>query len=283
MGNDSPENVLQQCLDLLESGYTIDQCLETYPEMVSQLKPLLLLVQSTTQAGATISPSRETQNDIYQTVVDTWSKLPRNGPGGILSLVRPMARTALVFFLIVTALAGTGWGTIHAASQSLPGDTLHSVKIAKEQFLLRITPGTFDKAKRLSLLTQERIDEMHRMALQGRNEQHFGNTVDRMSDHAEKMVEMLGGKIPIPQLDLDTKPAVTTRQTIRPNPLISNKRHQEIKRLLTSQLTSQRPINPRLLRHISTTRRDALTKAFRDSQLVLFAAIHALDQLEEQN
>ena len=41
------ENILDECLEQLIKGGTVEQCLESYPERVLELEPLLRTVQAT--------------------------------------------------------------------------------------------------------------------------------------------------------------------------------------------------------------------------------------------
>lgn len=52
--NDVPEGVLQECLDLMERGESIEQIIARYPEMTAGLRPFL----ETAVQLAGLAPSR---------------------------------------------------------------------------------------------------------------------------------------------------------------------------------------------------------------------------------
>ena len=46
------ENILDDCLERLARGETVEQCLESYPEQAAQLRPLLQTSQLAREASA---------------------------------------------------------------------------------------------------------------------------------------------------------------------------------------------------------------------------------------
>ena len=52
------ENILDECLERLIKGETVEQCLESYPEQALELEPLLRTAQATREASA-IAPRAE--------------------------------------------------------------------------------------------------------------------------------------------------------------------------------------------------------------------------------
>ena len=135
------EDILNECIDRLRRGATVDDCLEAYPSQAAELRPLLMTVQAV-QARA--------------------SQQHRRVPW----LVGPIKAWAATAAMMVVFLGG--FGVVQASSGTVPGNVLYPVKRTVERVQLA-WPLQSDEAKaRLSeRLASRRADELAKVIDRG--------------------------------------------------------------------------------------------------------------------
>ncbi|HAZ32101.1 MAG TPA: hypothetical protein DCY61_05355 [Dehalococcoidia bacterium] len=129
-------DVLNECLErLVDSGESVEQCLESYPEESTELEPLLRTALEVRKASA-VQPSAEFKARArYQFHLALAELKPRRR----LWEWRPRWVTAVALILVVL-FAGSGMGV--ATYHSMPGQLLHPVRLtAEEIWLARTSPG----------------------------------------------------------------------------------------------------------------------------------------------
>jgi hypothetical protein len=157
------DNILNECLErLLIKGETIEQCLQSYPEQAAELKPLLETALVAKKASA-IQPRAEfkarARYQFRSALQETAARKSRPFWGWF-----PRWAT-VVTIVLVLVLAGSG--TVVAASNSMPDNTLYPVKLATEQVQLALTPSQIGKAKLCAELADRRVAEIVYMANKG--------------------------------------------------------------------------------------------------------------------
>jgi anti-sigma-K factor RskA len=121
------ENILDDCLERLINGETVERCLESYPEQASELEPLLCTAQATRGAAA-IQPRSEFRARARYEFRSALEAQASQKP----SLFHLRRRWA-VALLVISILLVSGGGTALAASRSMPDSPLYSVKLATEE------------------------------------------------------------------------------------------------------------------------------------------------------
>jgi hypothetical protein len=162
MKNSEFENILDECLDRLGRGETLEQCLHSYPEQAAQLEPLLRMSQAVSKASAILPRSEFKARARYEfrsalQAEATKKRLP------LFSLKRRWAMALMV----VSILLLVGGGVAMAASNSMPDSPLYPVKLVTEQVQLTLTPSDMGKARLCARLTDRRVAEIVRMACKG--------------------------------------------------------------------------------------------------------------------
>jgi len=156
------ENILDQCLERLVTGETIEQCLLSYPEQAFELEPLLRTAQAAREASAILPRADfkararyEFQAALHDAVGN--KKQPRFSlrRGWVLSL------------LIVGILLVSGGGTALAASGSMPDSPFYQVKLTTEQVQLNLTPSPIAKAELCASFVDRRVTEIIYLAAKG--------------------------------------------------------------------------------------------------------------------
>jgi hypothetical protein len=185
------EQILEECLDRLESGATIEELLEEYPQLAPRLEPLLRAAHS---AWSLPEPDhqrsrREGRNRLLAEVDQmknagafinngtkpTFSRYSRQWFKNISSLLfgkenlKMKLLPRLALYGLMTVLIA-GFFTVNASASSLPGDLLYDLKLGWEEFRLILT---FDDDSRLKLegvFEELRLTEIEALLGEGRVE-----------------------------------------------------------------------------------------------------------------
>ncbi|MFC1874038.1 DUF5667 domain-containing protein [Chloroflexota bacterium] len=163
------DNVLEECLErLLVQGATVEQCLHDFPEHAGELKPLLETVLAT--KGISSIQSRpefreQARHQFYGALREMGLKPSRS----FFSWSR-QPRWAMVSALAALVLVVVGSGTVAAAAGSMPDEPLYGVKLATERVRLVLTPSKLGKAELYTQLADNRVNEIIRMADEGKAE-----------------------------------------------------------------------------------------------------------------
>lgn len=180
---DSLSLALADCLEALDRGETIAQCLARHPARRDELAELLAAAQQL-RAASNAAPSREFQHVARARLLNRLAPRARlNGlapvtPGDSLrstwqtlsdSFRRPAMRW-IAMLLVVTTMLGAA-GAAYASGEALPGDGLYPVKRALEAARLALA---FNSAEALDLRLQfanRRAAEAQALAALGRMEE----------------------------------------------------------------------------------------------------------------
>ena len=183
------DDILNDCLERIASGESIQQCVGRYPELAADLVPLLSMASATSRAAhdtpyAATARARGLSR-MTQALAAGRAAPRRRAPmfSWIPSLLRrPLAKPLLVAFaaLMVTAIAAGG--TTMASSNSVPGEPLYWVKTTKENITLRFPRSDMGRSEEHARLASVRGDEMHRLMAQG-NYREAEKVVLRVKEH----------------------------------------------------------------------------------------------------
>jgi hypothetical protein len=154
-------NILNECLELLFKGETIDLCLKSYPEQAAELEPLLQTALVARRV-ATIQPRADFKARArYQFRSALKESAPRSRPS--LGWLPQWATVGIIALVILLA----GGGTVVAAGNSMPDNLLYPVKLATEQVRLMLTSSPMGKAKLCAEFADRRVAEIVYMANKG--------------------------------------------------------------------------------------------------------------------
>ena len=182
------ENILDECVERLLQGESVEQCLERYPEHAVQLEPLLRVAKATRETSS-VEPRPEFKAQArYQIESLLHAKGQKAGPRR-LPLVSWVPRWAVVVAAVFLVILLAGSGTVAASSSSLPGDTLYPVKTATERVWLSMTFSDTARARLQAKFADRRVAEMARMAERG-NTERMEELAARFSAHLKKIEEL---------------------------------------------------------------------------------------------
>ncbi len=161
-------NILNECLDKILQGESVEQCLKLYPDHASELEPLLRTAQTARKAAA-VQPRAEfkarARYEFQSALREMKTQRSRRlsffpwqwqwQPGWAIALI-----VILVIFL-------SGGGTVVASGSSMPDNTLYPVKLAVEKVQMAFTFSDISKAELNAEFADKRVEEVIYMASKG--------------------------------------------------------------------------------------------------------------------
>jgi hypothetical protein len=203
------ENILDECLERLRHGESLEQCLARYPERAAELEPLLRVAMASRKAASAVEPRAEfkarTRYDIQSQLQDKERKTEpkKAGPVGWLPRWAVVVASVVLIFL----LAGTS--TVAASSSSMPDDTLYPVKLAAERVRLGLSRGNISKARVNVRLADRRIKEIVYLAKKG-DSRRLDRALLRLAGHMEAIEQVIKANADRPKV----QEAITALKTL---------------------------------------------------------------------
>lgn len=184
------ENILDECLERLRQGESLEQCLARYPERAAELDPLLRVAMASQKASSAVEPRPEfktrTRYEIQSQLHEKERKTEPKKP----SLVGWMPRWVVVAASVVLIFLLAGTGTVAASSTSMPDDTLYPVKLATERVQLRLSRGDIRKARVNVRLADRRVKEILYLAKKG-DSRRLDRALLRLAGHMEVIEQVM--------------------------------------------------------------------------------------------
>lgn len=180
------EKILDECLERIFAGETVEDCLKDYPDHAAELKPLLETVMGVTDA-VDVSPRPEFREQAARDFQAAVRDMKPARSGGFFSLHR-WAVGALSAVVVVLLAGG---GTVAAANNSLPDSPLYSVKLATESVRVAFAFSDEHKAELYAEFANKRVDEIVTMAEAG-NIEALNRATDNLNGHLIAMADVYG-------------------------------------------------------------------------------------------
>jgi len=204
MSGKKVQDILDNCIERMLKGESIEDCLKTYPEQAHELEPLLRTSAGIRQNSLAIQPASELKQRVrtrlrgmlYAKTERKRAKVPIWHRRWAVSLV------SVLVVLIASA------GTVAASGKALPDQSLYPVKLASEEMRLALTFSDLDKAELHIKFAQRRTVEMVELAGQGKDDKAFllaeeaGSHIDQLKKtlEVEETRQADGPKILVPSL-----------------------------------------------------------------------------------
>ena len=159
------QDALDQCLDLMAEGKSIEQCVQYYPEMSSMLSPLLDTalvfkesIQTTPRPEFKAEARRRVLSQVEQRKAIRWLPFPSWRRWAYRGAI-----AAAAFLIMLSA----GQLTLRASTGSSPGDALYPVKEFSESVQMTLATSQEDEAMLHVELASRRAQEMAAAAADG--------------------------------------------------------------------------------------------------------------------
>lgn len=160
------ENILDECLEKMLRGKTVEECLADYPDHAASLEPMLRTIAQA-RTAADIRPRPEFKDRARHEFQAAIRDMQPAHSRGFFPVMKPVWITLAVLVAIVVA----GGGTVYAASNSLPDSPFYQIKLATESVRLALTPSEVGKAELYAEFADERVEEIIKMAEKGKVDQ----------------------------------------------------------------------------------------------------------------
>ncbi|MCX8125560.1 MAG: DUF5667 domain-containing protein [Dehalococcoidia bacterium] len=159
------EDALNDCLDAILAGKTVEECLLQHPDHAEELRPLLEISLKMARAFSAIEPSPELRPSVMLRLDAAIQESSRRRPKRTLSPVRyPKLASAVtgICGLIIICLI-----SINASTQSQPDDPLYPLKLGTEHVRLALTISEPARTELRLQLAERRINELAYLAGKG--------------------------------------------------------------------------------------------------------------------
>jgi len=184
------ENILDECLERLRQGDSVEQCLARHPEQAAELEPLLRVAMATQKASLAVEPRPEfkarTRYQVQALLHDKERKPEPKKPG----LVSWVPKWVVVATSLVLIFLVAGAGTVAASTSSMPDGTLYPVKLATERVRLALSRGNISKARVNVRLADRRIKEIVYLAKKG-DSQRLERALSRLEGHMDTIEQVI--------------------------------------------------------------------------------------------
>jgi hypothetical protein len=173
-------DILENCLQRMDQGETLDSVLAHYPRLAGELRPLLeaaVLARSTSRESLPVGVLSRQRSRGLALAADL-----RQGKNPALVLGRFWRPVLMVLSVIVLLVIGTN-NLLTASAHSLPGDTLYPLKRSVESTQLQLVSDPVKKLELEHTFSQRRVDETKSLISEERAEEvEFTGVVLSQSD-----------------------------------------------------------------------------------------------------
>lgn len=157
------------CLSQMQSGASLEEVLELYPQLAEELRPLLDTAQKAREAGTEIQVPKAAQARSRAAFLQEAQRRSHARAGFFSALFSgKLALASLVVILVLVLGSAT---TVAVSAQALPGDPLYGVKLATERTRLLLTDNQSQKLKLEQSFDHERIQEVEALIQQARSQE----------------------------------------------------------------------------------------------------------------
>jgi hypothetical protein len=181
------EDILDNCLERLFKGESIEDCLRDYPSQASELEPLLKTSLALLQKSAAIQPNpafkAKVGSQLQGMLLAKREKAEKKAIGPIWRRRWAVA----VSSVLVVLLAGIG--TVAASADALPDESLYAVKLATEQARIALASSDTDRAELHIQFAERRATEIAEMARKGESGEIPALT-EQVANHLDKVYEV---------------------------------------------------------------------------------------------
>jgi CHASE3 domain sensor protein len=171
------DQIVDICFTRMQTdSWSVEQCLDAYPEYREVLKPLLVLGY---EMQFYLSPGSPSSEFIRNSAIRIQNKLrsriaaeQRRSTHRVNKRAKWFLRPAYVLAVLtlVISLLASGVGVVSASAASLPGDALYPIKMAREQVALSLSFSNEGDEALLTEFAEERLNEAEALIEQHRLE-----------------------------------------------------------------------------------------------------------------
>ncbi len=181
------EDILDNCLERLFKGESIEDCLRDYPWQASELEPLLKTSLALLQKSAAIQPNPEFRAKVGSQLQGMLHAKREKAEEKAVGPIWRRRWAVAMSTVLVVLLAGIG--TVAASADALPDGSLYAVKLAMEQARIALAFSDTDRAELHIQFAERRATEIAEMACQGESGE-IPALSEQVADHLDKVYEV---------------------------------------------------------------------------------------------
>jgi hypothetical protein len=206
--------IIDECIDRLQRGESLEACLTNYPDQAETLRPVLAAAEQLAAFDIPASSQMAVDAGRQRMLAALDAKpavVPRVNwikPVSFVGIIRyleqvqitiqnnltkeylVMHKTVIAIVLVLAIFFGGTAVSAYAAQSALPGDALYSMKTAIEDASADLAMDSARIVRVYLRLAEKRIDEIETLATQGRY-QDMEMAVTRFQSHVDKAIESL--------------------------------------------------------------------------------------------
>lgn len=224
------DDILNECLNRMSAGENIEKCLQDYPDLSEELRPLLETASTVKASSNLVQPSQQFRALAKQRILaESRAKAEAQRQPKWYSFWQWQHQWAVALVAVLLVIFVGGGTTVAASSNAMPDDFLYPVKLAVEDVRLTFAGSDVDKAELQAEFANRRVDEIAKMAEEGK----WGKveaTAERLYKHLQKIVNIATEKRAAGELDREdvVKLMTTMAHYATDHPLIFRKAVQQM-------------------------------------------------------
>ena len=216
--NEKFNDILNECLDRIIKGETVESCLKTYSELAKELEPLLKTAQSA-RVVATLKarPEFKARARIeFQSALRDFQDKKARQRFRFFWHWQPAWSIAIATVVVIII---ANFGMVFVAGRSMPNDLLYSLKIATENVQLALTPSDLGKAELNARFADRRVDEIIEMTSAGAFQEVLV-AANNLSINTSNMANIAGADIAEGVYSIDRAVADASSESSQESPKI---------------------------------------------------------------
>ncbi len=195
------DDILNECLNRMAAGEDLEQCLQDYPDLSEELRPLLETALTVKSSANLAQPKQEFRElTRQQFLAEVRAKAEAQRQPKWYSVLEWQHRWAMATVAVLLVIFVGGGTTVAASSNAMPDDLLYPVKLAVEDVRMTFTGSDVKKAELQAEFADRRANEIAKMAEEGKWSK-VEATAERLSSHLEKIVDVAAEKRVAGELD----------------------------------------------------------------------------------
>lgn len=183
---------LDECLELIEKGASLEQALQRYPLLAAELRPMLEAAEATADFAGSITAASGAQAHSRAEFLGAAQAHKQHKPLWAITRPRPQkanprpflfnfAQAALILFVVFAVGSVTAAGV---SAEALPGDALYPVKLATERTQLLLTTNPQDRLELEQSFDEERVEEIQTLITRSRTSSvNFAGTLESTGEN----------------------------------------------------------------------------------------------------
>lgn len=157
----TPEDALDKCIELINSGKTREESLNNFPEHRQELEPLLAIAQELETFPQPEFSADRIMHSMFRQIAQQIHKKKRSKLVFFPRILLKFAATATILLLL-------GWSATAASANALPGDVLYPLKRFTEKTRILLALNHHDEAELRITFSERRLAEALKTHQQGK-------------------------------------------------------------------------------------------------------------------